>query len=69
MAPAKTPPEAVNALNRAINEALRKPDLVEKLRGIGAQPMPGSPQDFKKFIESERGKWNPLVKRLGIKAG
>ncbi|MCC2673163.1 MAG: Uncharacterized protein K0R58_110 [Ramlibacter sp.] len=69
MAPAKTPPEAVNAMNRAINEALKKPELVEKLRAIGTQPMPGSAQDFGKFIDSERAKWNPLVKKLGVKAG
>lgn len=69
MAPAKTPPEAVNTLNRAINEALKKPELVERLRGIGAQPMPGSPQEFGKFIDAERAKWNPLVKKLGVKAG
>lgn len=69
MAPSKTPPEAVNTLNRAINEELKKPELVERLRGIGAQPMPGSPQEFGKFIDAERAKWNPLVKKLGVKAG
>lgn len=69
MAPAKTSPETVEALNRAINTALKKPELVEKLRAIGAQPMPGSSQQFGKFIEAERAKWNPLVKKLGVKAG
>lgn len=67
MAPAETPASTVTALNVAINEALKKPELVEKLRGIGAQPMPGTPQDFDKFIEAERAKWNPLVKKLGVK--
>jgi tripartite-type tricarboxylate transporter receptor subunit TctC len=69
VAPKGTSPEAVAALNRAINEALKKPELVEKLRGIGAQPMPGSAADFGRFIESERIRWNPLVKKLGVKAG
>lgn len=68
MAPARTPAAAVTAMNHAINEALKKPELVEKLRGIGAQPMPGTPQDFGNFIDSERRKWNPLVKKLGVKA-
>ncbi|WP_061503625.1 Bug family tripartite tricarboxylate transporter substrate binding protein [Ramlibacter tataouinensis] len=68
MAPARTPEAAVTTLNRAINDALKNPELVEKLRGIGAQPMPGSPQDFGAFISQERAKWNPLVKQLGVKA-
>jgi tripartite-type tricarboxylate transporter receptor subunit TctC len=68
VAPAKTPPAAIEELNRAINEALKKPELVEKLRNIGAQPMPGSPEVFAKFIADERARWNPLVRQLGVKA-
>lgn len=68
VAPARTPAAAVNELNAAINEALKKPELVEKLRNIGAVPMPGSPEVFAKFIADERAKWNPLVKALGVKA-
>lgn len=68
VAPAKTPPAVVAELNKAINEALKKPDLVEKLRNIGAQPMPGSPEVFGKFIADERAKWIPLAKSLGVKA-
>jgi tripartite-type tricarboxylate transporter receptor subunit TctC len=68
VAPAKTSPAVVQELNRAINEALKKPELVEKLRNIGAVPMPGSPEVFAKFIADERARWNPLVKQLGVKA-
>ena len=68
VAPAKTPPAAVSELNKAINEALKKPELLEKLRNIGAVPMPGSPEVFGKFIADERSKWIPLAKSLGVKA-
>lgn len=68
VAPAKTPAAAVTEMNRAINEALKKPELVEKLRNIGAQPMPGSPEVFGKFIADERSRWIPLAKSLGVKA-
>lgn len=68
VAPAKTPAAAVTEMNRAINEALKKPELVEKLRNIGAQPMPGSPEVFGKFIADERARWIPLAKSLGVKA-
>jgi tripartite-type tricarboxylate transporter receptor subunit TctC len=68
VAPAKTPAAVVNELNRAVNEALKKPELVEKLRNIGAVPMPGSPEVFAKFIADERAKWIPVAKSLGVKA-
>jgi tripartite-type tricarboxylate transporter receptor subunit TctC len=68
VAPARTPVAAINELNKAINEALKKPELVEKLRNIGAQPMPGSPEVFGKFIADERARWIPLARSLGVKA-
>jgi tripartite-type tricarboxylate transporter receptor subunit TctC len=68
VAPAKTPAAIVNELNKAINEALKKPEVVEKLRNIGAQPMPGSPEVFGKFIADERARWIPLARSLGVKA-
>lgn len=68
VAPANTPPAIVNEMNKAINEALKKPELIEKLQAIGAQPMPGSPEVFGKFIADERTRWIPLAKSLGVKA-
>ena len=68
VAPAKTPAAVIDELNRAINEALKKPELIEKLRNIGAVPMPGSPEVFGKFIADERAKWIPVAKSLGVKA-
>ncbi|MBO9678063.1 MAG: tripartite tricarboxylate transporter substrate binding protein [Acidovorax sp.] len=68
MARTGTPQPAIDALNKAINEALRKPELIEKLRNIGAQPMPGTQQQFAQFITAERQQWMPLAKALGVKA-
>ena len=68
VAPAKTPAAVVTELNKAINEALQKPELAEKLRNIGAQPMPGSPEDFNRFIAQERARWIPVAKKLGVRA-
>lgn len=68
VAPANTPAAIVNEMNKAINEALKKPELIDKLQAIGAQPMPGSPEVFGKFIADERARWIPLAKSLGVKA-
>ncbi|WP_028355161.1 Bug family tripartite tricarboxylate transporter substrate binding protein [Bordetella petrii] len=68
MARAGTPQPAIEAMNQAINQALQQPALVEKLRRIGAQPMPGSQQEFAGFIDAERKQWMPLAKSLGVQA-
>ncbi len=68
VAPAKTPSAVIVEVNKAINVALKKPELVEKLRNIGAVPMPGSPETFAKFITDERAKWIPLARQLGVRA-
>jgi len=63
-----TPQPAIEAMSRAINQALKKPELIDKLQRIGAQPMPGSQQEFAGFIDAERKKWIPLAKSLDVKA-
>lgn len=68
MARAGTPQEEIVAMNHAVNMALQKPELVDKLRRIGAQPMPGTPQAFSRFLDAERRQWLPLAKSLGIQA-
>jgi len=68
VAPAHTPETIVIEMNKAINEALKKPQLIGKLQAIGAQPMPGSPKVFGKFVMEERARWIPLAKSLGVRA-
>ncbi|KDD89665.1 tripartite tricarboxylate transporter family receptor [Bordetella bronchiseptica MBORD678] len=68
MARAGTPDSSIGAMNKAINQALQKQELIDKLRRIGAQPMPGSQQDFARFIDAERKQWVPLAKSLGVRA-
>ncbi|CPL70348.1 Tripartite tricarboxylate transporter family receptor [Bordetella pertussis] len=68
MACAGTPDSSIGAMNKAINQALQKQELIDKLRRIGAQPMPGSQQDFARFIDAERKQWVPLAKSLGVRA-
>ena len=68
MARTGTPRAAVDGLNKAVNEALKDPELIAKLNNIGAQPMPGSPEAFGRFIADERARWIPLAHLLGVKA-
>jgi len=66
-APARTPAELVNRLNRDIVEVLRAPATQEWLLLQGAVPVPGTPQEFAAFIKSETEKWGRVIKTSGIK--
>ena len=66
MLPAQTPPAIVAKLSRAVVEAVRSPDVVEKLAMQGAEPAGTSPREFTDFLRSERGKWLTLIKEANI---
>jgi tripartite-type tricarboxylate transporter receptor subunit TctC len=65
-APAKTPPAIVDKLNKAIAEALRKPAVVEKIQGMGAEPMFMTPAEFHKLVLSDTEKWRKVVKGANV---
>jgi tripartite-type tricarboxylate transporter receptor subunit TctC len=65
--PAGTPPDIVNKLNAAINDGLRASAMRDSLARVGAQPAPGSPADFARFIADETKKWSAIAKTAGIK--
>jgi len=65
--PAKTPKNIVETLNKAMNAGLADAKFKEKLISLGGVPMPGSPEEFAKFIHSENAKWAKVVKFSGAK--
>ncbi|MBW8854561.1 MAG: tripartite tricarboxylate transporter substrate binding protein [Bradyrhizobium sp.] len=67
-APAGTPPEIIARLNEAFVKALKDPIVAEKIRTLGAEPAPTSPEAFGRFIQSESAKWGKLIGEAGIKA-
>ena len=68
VAPASTPPDIVARLNEAFVKALKDPSVAEKIRILGAEPAPTSPEEFGRFIQSESTKWGKLISEAGIKA-
>lgn len=69
MAPARTPREVIARLNAEAVAALRSPEVASKLSSQGAEPAPGTPEQFAAFIRSEIEKWAKVVKAAGMKAG
>jgi tripartite-type tricarboxylate transporter receptor subunit TctC len=66
IAPAGTPQEVVNALNKAALEAMRDPAVVEKLASQGTALPGGTPAEFRDFIASEIEKWANVIRTAGV---
>jgi tripartite-type tricarboxylate transporter receptor subunit TctC len=67
VAAAGTPPAIVAKLHSAAVEAMRSPDVKEKLAAQGATLVGNSPEEFGAFIKSEIEKWAKVVKAANIK--
>ncbi|WP_084360867.1 Bug family tripartite tricarboxylate transporter substrate binding protein [Hydrogenophaga palleronii] len=68
IAPAGTPPAVVQKLNTELNKALALPAVRERLQGLGAESMEGTPIQFGHFMESETTRWSALIQRLNLRA-
>jgi tripartite-type tricarboxylate transporter receptor subunit TctC len=66
-APRATSRERIEALNAASNAALRERALLTRLDALGAQAMPGRPEDFAALIASETSKYARVIEKAGIK--
>jgi tripartite-type tricarboxylate transporter receptor subunit TctC len=65
LAPAGTPDAIVQQLNKAINEALKQPDVAEKLRSEGGDVLGGTSQKFDQLLRAEVPRWSKIVKDSG----
>jgi tripartite-type tricarboxylate transporter receptor subunit TctC len=66
VAPAKTPAQIVATLNRAANEAMKDPGVIDKLKAQGITLAGDTPEEFRAFIQSETAKWAKVIKDAGI---
>jgi len=66
-APARTPQEVIDRLNRETLAVLQEPAVREKLAGMGLDPMPMSTAEFQDFVRKEVAMNAALVKRIGVK--
>ncbi len=66
IAPAKVPKSIVMKLNGAIIEALKQPDVANRLASDGSIPVGSTPEQFNAHIRSEIAKWKRLVKEANL---
>ena len=65
MAPAGTPTDIVERMNRAIDEVLLLPDVREKLAAAYMEPAGGTSEELRKFMQHELAVMTPVIKRSG----
>lgn len=60
-APRGTPDDIVEKMSEALQDALKNPDVAEKLTRTGIEPAPGSVADFVAFTKTERQRLSELA--------
>ncbi|MBX9700309.1 MAG: tripartite tricarboxylate transporter substrate binding protein [Acetobacteraceae bacterium] len=65
-APAGLPPAAVARINADCIAALRRPEIVERHRALGAEVVTSTPEAAKALVESEMEKWVGAARKAGI---
>ncbi len=65
--PAGTPKDIVARLNQSVARILKLPDVQERLRAGGAEPVHSTPEGFARVIANDIATWSKVVKAGGIK--
>jgi tripartite-type tricarboxylate transporter receptor subunit TctC len=64
---AGTPKPIVARLNTEMNAILKEPDVVQKMQGFGFDLIGGTPEDFGALISGEAKRWEPVIRKVGLK--
>jgi tripartite-type tricarboxylate transporter receptor subunit TctC len=65
--PAGTPPDVIDKLSRAAQEALKSPEVIAAWAPQGVDPMPGTAQDFARHMAGEVKRWGEVAVAAGLK--
>src|SRR4249920_237912 len=66
IAPAGTPANIVNLLNRIANEAMADPAVKQRLADQGLTVAGDTPEHFRGFIDAESRKWADVISKAGV---
>lgn len=65
-APARTPKEVIAKINADVLKVIRSPELIEKLKSEGSDPVGSSVEDYARFLREEIAKWNKVIRIANI---
>jgi tripartite-type tricarboxylate transporter receptor subunit TctC len=66
LSPAGTPPQVVSTLNAQLRKTLAKPEIRDKLIGMGAEVTPSSPAEMDQFVKDQLASWGTKIRNAGI---
>lgn len=65
--PARTPAETIARLNKVIVDAVRRPEVKERLLKLGLYATGSSPEELRKIQKRDSDLWEPSIKASGFK--
>jgi tripartite-type tricarboxylate transporter receptor subunit TctC len=67
VAPAGTPKQIIDRLHAEIVRALKDPEFVARMRGMGMELYGTTPEEFAQYIKDENAKWAKVIKATGAR--
>jgi len=67
-APAKTPPDVIDRLNRAAGKAFQSEAFRKIAANEGLVMVPAPPEEFARYFRGEEARWRKVIQDAGIKA-
>ena len=61
IAAARTPPDAIAAINAAIGRVLAEPTIRERFASLGTEPLGGSPDQLAAMVQDEITRWRTVI--------
>ena len=68
MAPKGTPPAVVTALNGHVNEILKMPDVLDRMKALALIPVGGAPDVLRQRLATDYERYAKVIKEFGIQA-
>jgi tripartite-type tricarboxylate transporter receptor subunit TctC len=66
VAPAGTPQPIIERLNRELRKIVSSEDMKQRLLDAGGDPIVSTPAEYSRNIHREEGKWQAVIKKLGL---
>jgi tripartite-type tricarboxylate transporter receptor subunit TctC len=66
-APARTPKDIIAKINADVVTVVHSPELIEKLKAEGSDPVGSTPAEFAAFLRDEIARWAKVIKIADVK--
>ena len=64
---AGSPPDRIKAVNEAVNEILKRPEVIERIKQQGGRVVGGPADDLKTWLATNTERWGKVIADAGIK--